>query len=137
MGYFVLFCGLFLEKSTYFQKQPITFLNKRTFSKNPVDFKKSPENHGQYTENNKKQHSHTGGCYLAKKKERPGIYPGRSDYSSFNAMISVTDIFVASAICSYDRTPCFNKIFAVSILVSSRSSFRISSIALHIVVTPS
>ena len=69
MGYFVHFWGLFQEKSTYFQKIPITFLNKRTFSKNPVDFKKSPENHGQYTENNKNQHSHTGGCYLAKKKK--------------------------------------------------------------------
>ena len=51
MGYFVHFCGLFLEKSTYFQKQPITFLNKRTFSKNPVDVKKSRENCGQYTDN--------------------------------------------------------------------------------------
>ena len=51
MGYFVYFCGLFLEKSTYFQKQPITFLNKRTFSKNPVDVKKSRENCGQYTNN--------------------------------------------------------------------------------------
>lgn len=82
MGYFVYFCGLFLEKSTYFQKRPITFLNKRTFSKNPVDIKKSRENHGQYTENNKNQHSHTRECYLAK-KERPGIYPGRSDEFNF------------------------------------------------------
>ena len=51
MGYFVYFCGLFLEKSTYFQKRPITFLNKRAFSKNPVDVKKSRENYGQYTDN--------------------------------------------------------------------------------------
>ena len=49
---FVYFWGLFLEKSTYFQKQPITFLNKRTFSKNPVDVKKSRENSGQYTDQN-------------------------------------------------------------------------------------
>ena len=51
MGYFVNFLGLFLKKSTYFQKEPITFLNKRTFSKNPVDIKKSRENCGQYTDN--------------------------------------------------------------------------------------
>ena len=73
---------------------------------------------------------------LQKKKDREYIPVNLMNLISFNAKTSLSDSPVYSAIFSQDNSPSLSILFTVSILVSIRSSFHISSIALHIVAFP-